>query len=163
MKRIEEDVVESTWQEVAGYGMDEACDRMNDLAAQQPALVGFVHHHSKELSRDAQELGMYIFFVVYKIFEKSAPKPIKRISSQSISDSYQINELFISSLENAHEKFFKRNAETMAERQPNIMRYVLEAMMEKNEDDPVELTEEDVGMLFLIEKTVIDVLDSVTD
>ena len=44
--------------------------------------------------------------------------------------------------------------------EPEVMRYVVEAVMEAGDDpdDPVELTEEEEGMLFLVLKTVVDLL-----
>jgi len=40
------------------------------------------------------------------------------------------------------------------------MKYVVETLMEAPEDeDPVALTEEDMGYLFLLLKTVVDLLD----
>jgi len=47
-----------------------------------------------------------------------------------------------------------------ASRQPHVMRYVVESLMETEGGPyPVELTEEEIGTLFLVLKTVIDVLD----
>ena len=41
------------------------------------------------------------------------------------------------------------------------MKYVVETLIEapEGDEDPVELTEEDVGYLFLLLKTVVDLLD----
>ena len=45
-------------------------------------------------------------------------------------------------------------------RQPYVVRYLVDALMEEDEgEDAVELTEEQKGLLFLSLKTVIDVLD----
>ena len=51
-------------------------------------------------------------------------------------------------------------AETRFLVQPYVMKYVVDTLFEAPEDeDPIELTEEDIGFLFLLFKTVIDVLD----
>jgi hypothetical protein len=39
------------------------------------------------------------------------------------------------------------------------MKYVIDALMEEEGEDAVQLTDEDKGFLFVILKTVIDVLD----
>jgi len=40
------------------------------------------------------------------------------------------------------------------------LKYVIETLIEApEEEDPIELTEEDVGLLFLLLKTVADVID----
>ena len=44
--------------------------------------------------------------------------------------------------------------------QPYVMKYVVETLMEAPKDeDPVDLTEEDIGYLFMLLKTVVDLLD----
>jgi hypothetical protein len=59
-----------------------------------------------------------------------------------------------------HERFLERAAFQQVSGEPEVMRYVVEAVIEAGDDpeDPVELTEEDQGMLFLVLKTVVDVL-----
>ena len=45
--------------------------------------------------------------------------------------------------------------------QPYVMKYVVETLIEApEEENPVALTDEDTGFLFLLLKTVVDVLDS---
>jgi hypothetical protein len=40
-----------------------------------------------------------------------------------------------------------------------MMKYVLEALMEDAEEDGIDMTEEDIGSLFILFKTEIEVLD----
>jgi hypothetical protein len=63
-------------------------------------------------------------------------------------------------LEGAHEKFPDRITSIQTSRQPYVVNYVVDALMEDDEaEDAVALTEEQKGFLFLLLKTVIDVLD----
>jgi len=54
------------------------------------------------------------------------------------------------SLEGAHEKFIDRIACIQVSKQPYVMKYVLEALMEDAEEDGIGLTEEDIGSLFML-------------
>jgi hypothetical protein len=66
-------------------------------------------------------------------------------------------------LEVAHDRFFERIARVQVSSQPFVIKYVVDAIFEAPEDeDPVSLTDEDAGLLFLLLKTVIDVLDGKT-
>ena len=57
-------------------------------------------------------------------------------------------------------KFVERVAKVEASRQPFVMRYMVETLIDAPDDeDPVALTEEETGALFLVLKTVVDVLD----
>jgi hypothetical protein len=72
---------------------------------------------------------------------------------------YNENTRLIESLEGAHEKFIDRIAGVQVSKQPYVMKYVLEALMKDAEEDGHDLTEEDIGSLFLLFKTEIEVLD----
>jgi len=69
----------------------------------------------------------------------------------------------VESLEGVHEKFLDRIARVQLSAQPYVMRYVVETLMEAPEEqDPVPLSDEDIGFLFLLLKTAVDVLDKKT-
>ena len=64
-------------------------------------------------------------------------------------------------LEAADEKFLDRIASVQTSRQPHVVNYLVDALMEEEDEgeDAVALTEEQKGFLYLLLKTVIDVLD----
>ncbi len=100
-----------------------------------------------------------MFLVVYRMFQKAHGK-IKKISSEEIIKCYEHNEGLMERLEGAHEKFLDRIASVQTSRQPYVVNYVVEALMEEDErEDAVELTDEQKGFVYLLLKTVIDVLD----
>jgi hypothetical protein len=100
-----------------------------------------------------------MFLVVYRMFQKAHGK-IKKISSEEIIECYEHNEGLMERLEGAHEKFLDRIASIQTSRQPYVVNYVVDALMEEDErEEAVALTEEQKGFLFLLLKTVIDVLD----
>ena len=61
-------------------------------------------------------------------------------------------------LGNAHERFLERAAQVQAESQLYVLGYLTQAIAE-GEDPEVELTEEESGLLFLVLKTVVELLD----
>jgi hypothetical protein len=101
-----------------------------------------------------------MFLVVYRMFQGAYGK-IKRISSEEMIECYEHNESLMERLEGAHEKFLDRVASVQTSRQPDVVKYVVDALMEEDNggEDAVALTEEQKGVLFLLLKTVIDVLD----
>ena len=159
MEPIPEEIVEKTWQEVGGFSPDRAKKEMMKIANSQPELLAFVTESSKETGREVRELAIYMCLVVYRMFQKTHGN-IKKISSEEIIKSYEHNESLMERLEGADEKFLDRIASVQTSRQPHVVNYVVDALMEDDEDeDAVELTEEQKGFLFLLLKTVIDVLD----
>ena len=96
------------------------------------------------------------------MFEKSSSVKLKRISANKIMSVFEKNEEILLRLDGNHDKFFERIVKIEASKQPNVMRYVLEVIMEAgDEPDPVFLSEDDIGSMYLTLKTAIDVLDKV--
>ena len=159
MESIPEAIVEKTWQEVAGFSSDRAKKEMMKIGNTQPELLAFVTESSKEMGQEVRELAIYMFLVVYRIFQKAHGK-IKKISSDEIIACYKHNEGLMERLEGAHEKFLDRIASVQTSQQPYVVSYVVDALMEEGEgEDAVELTDEQKGFIYLLLKTVIDVLD----
>ena len=159
MEPIPERIVEKTWQEVAGFSPDRAKKEMMKIGNSQSELLAFVAESAKEIGQEVRELAIYIFFVVYRMFQESHGK-IKKISSEEIIEYYEHNEDQIKKLEGAHDRFLDRIASVQTSRQPYVVKYVVDALMEEDEGgEAVALTDEQKGFLFLLLKTVIDALD----
>ncbi len=158
MEPIPEEVVEKTWQEVAGFSPNRAKKEMMKVGNSQPDLLAFVMESSNEMGQEVRELSIYMFLVVYRMFQKAGK--IKKISSKEIIECYEHNEGLMERLEGADEKFLDRIASVQTSRQPYVVKYVVDALMEEDGgEDGISLTEEQKGFLFLVLKTVIDVLD----
>jgi len=160
MEPISAELVEKTWKEFATFPLEKAQTEAANISKTQPNLVAFMMEFTQELSQEVKELAIYMFYVLYRMFQKNSKKKIKRISAEEIITSYEKNEHFIKSLEGVHDKFFERIAGVQLSGQPYVMKYVVETLIEAPEDEePVALTEEDMGYLFLLLKTVVDLLD----
>jgi hypothetical protein len=156
---ISEKIVEKTWREVAGFSPSQATREMEKMAESQPDLLAFLLASTENMGPDVGELAIYIAFVIYRVFEGSRKK-IKKITAREINACYEYNEDLIGRLEGAHEKFLDRIARIQVSKQPYIIKYVVDALMEESEEgDDVDLTDEDKGFLFLLLKTVVDLLD----
>jgi hypothetical protein len=160
MKPIPEETVEKTRKEFAGLSSEQAEKETEKISKNQPNLLAFMMEFTQELSQEVKELAIFLFYVLYRMFEKSSKTKINKISAEEIINCYEKNERLIQSLEGVHEKFLERIAGVQLSGQPYIMKYVVESLIEAPEDEePMNLTEEDIGYLFLILKTVVDLLD----
>ena len=160
MEPIPEEAVEETWQEVAGFTPDQQHEEMGKVANNQPDLLAFMMEFTEELDQEVKELAIYMFFVVYRMFERSFRKKIRKISAKEIIECYEYNEGLMKRLEGVHERFLDRIARAELSRQPYVIKYVTDTLIEAPEgEDPIVLTEEDVGFLFFLLKTVVDAVD----
>ena len=163
MELVPEALVEETWQEVAGFDEDRGHLEMRQLCERQPNLVAFIMTFSEDLDQDLRELAAYMLFNVCRMFEKNTKKKNREISAEEIMNCYKSNEELVASLEGAHEKFFDRIARVQLSEQPYVMKYVVDTLIESPEDEDLpDMTDDDIGCLFLLLKTVIDVFHHAT-
>ena len=164
MEPIPKELVEETWQEFAGFSSVRAQKETIEVNKNQPNLLAFIMEFTQDLDQEVKELAIYMFYVVCRMFQKCSKKSLKRISPEEIINCYEKTERFIESLEGTHERFFERIAEAQFSGQPYVMKYVVETLMEApDEEDPVAMSEEDTGYLFMLLKTVVDLLDKTTN
>ncbi len=162
MDQISEELVEQIWKEVSSFAPARAHEEMMKVGRNQPDLLDFMMEFTQDVDEQVRELAIYMFFVVYRMFQKSSTKKLRKITAEEIIAGYESNEKLLERLEGAHERFFERIARVQFSQQPYVMKYVVETLIEApEEEDSVELTEEDVGYLFLLLKTVVDLLDEV--
>ena len=163
MEPIPEELVEETWQEFAGFSRVGIQKETLKVNKNQPNLVAFMIEFTQDLDQEVKELALYMSYVICRMFQKSSKKKIKKISPEEIIECYESNEDLMESLNGAHEKFLERIAEVQLSGQPYVMKYVVETLMEAPEEEyPVALTEEDIGYIFLLLKTLVDVIDKNT-
>ncbi len=155
---IPEEIVEETWQDVGKYSPDKAVNEMIALGKRQPDLLTFITEYTKDLNGEVQELSIYMFFTIYRMFEKSYNRLIKRVTITKIVKAFDANNKLLGKLGSAHDKFFNRIAEEQFTKQPYVLKYIVEALFEENDDD-IELDEQSVSSLFLLMITVVDLLD----
>jgi hypothetical protein len=158
MEPLSEEFVERTWQEIAVFAPERATKEMHAMGKSQPELLAFLLAYAEDLKQEAKELAIYIAFVVYKMFLDSAGK-IPKISSKEIMTLYNENALLLEGLKGAPEKIIDKIEGLKVPNQPYVMKYVLEALLEDAEEEGIDLAEEDIGSLFILFKTEIEVLD----
>ncbi|MGB5158202.1 hypothetical protein [Desulfobacterium sp. N47] len=164
MEVISEELVDESRQEVAMFNTSRITKGIKELSKQQPHLLSFMLELTKDLDLEVRELSVYIFYNVYRMFKLGYQKRINKISSKDIIGCYEDNEKFIESLDGTHDKLLERITGIQVSEQPYVMKYVVDTLVEVPEDEyPIELSKEDAGYLFLLLKTVIDLLNKTTN
>ena len=160
MPTIPEEVVESTWREVASLDPADGAKLMDDAAHRQPALLAYVMASTDRWRPEVSELAVYLYYVVLQMFEVSAPGGLQQESMPALDQQVERNESLMDRLQPAHERFLERAAEIESVKQPFVLRYVSEALLEDEHPDITPpLTDEETGRLYLTHKIVVDALD----
>jgi len=165
VKTISPETVEETWQTIAEMDPESAGTAMFAFSESQPYLLGFVMAFSEELKSDAAELSTYMLYVIYQMFANSAKSDIPMVTDEQIETQYQA---ICDLLEKVQESEGDPDAAGVAsqlDNQPHVYQYVSEVLLEDSEDpeEKMNISEEEVGEIFMMMKCIIDVVDSVTN
>jgi hypothetical protein len=160
MSEVSAEVMEATWVEVASLSDSRGRSETKRAQREQPHLFEFVLGATQQLSPAVHALGFYIFLVIWQAFERATMSKIPRVTAGAIERRREENEQALSRFQGADARFLERAAAAQISREPAVFRYMVEALMEAPDDpdDPVELTEEENGTLFLVLQVAIDVL-----
>ncbi len=156
---VSEEIVFNTIKDIDELSSDKIEGEMERLNKNQPELLSFVFSTTEELDDDAKELGIYMFFVLYKIFTKAYGR-IGKATYKEIEDSYEYNLSILEKLDGADEKKIFEIAEKEAEKQPHVYKYLAQTLLlQDDEQEDLYISPEDRGFLFIIFMTVINILD----
>ncbi len=160
MTTVSRDIVESTWRRMASMSSDDAVALSVRWQRHQPEVLAYVLASVSELKRDPQELAVYLAHNVLEMFEVATRPRIGLIKPGRLRRIVERRLDLIEGLDGADPRFLERVAAGDAERQPHLMRYLLEALLEPEPDvDPVPLNEDDVGTIYLTLSNVVIALD----
>lgn len=163
MKCISAETVETTWQTIADMDPADAGQAMFDFSQVQPNLLGFVMALSEDLENDASELCTYMLYVVYQMFVNATSERIPTVTEQQIEAQYEATCKMLDAVHDAGDGAEVAEVTSQIENQPYVYQYVSEALLEEDPDNELNISDEEVGEIFMMMKCVIDVVDSVTN
>jgi hypothetical protein len=161
---IDEATVETTWQEVCGYGVEQATNEMTELGECQPHLLVFLMNQTNDFGDDVKDLAIFQLFVVYRMFARSLDRPVPEIAPDLVADRYRQartaldNSPWSEDLLGDLESIAKKSAQMW------VMKYVVDSLREAPETaEPVILDDDTTRDLFAILAAVVNTLDHVTN
>ena len=152
-------LVEDTWRAIGAMPDDEIRRKQALCGKEQQELMGFVLAFMSELRPEALGLALYLHLVVIEAFRRSGAR-FRKLKPTRIESTWRDNFGFINDLKAAgHTRApFKLRPELASERA--VMQYVIDALTDESEDDPVSLSEDDFWRIVQVLKTVADCMHS---
>ncbi len=160
MNTISSEIVERTWQEMATMSPINYPKLINQFAKEQPFVLGYLMAVDNELlNEDERELLFYLGTVVWRMMSQGE-KPLPKVTEDMIFAAEDDNFKMLQLLEGEDEAgVYDTTAKMISSyNQPEVLRYVVEALMEEDEEG-VDIREANVGMMMIYLKTVIDCFD----
>ncbi len=156
MKPISADIVKSTWQRMAAMPPLEAPKLVDRMGQEQPVVMAYLMAVDHDLfNQEEREQLFYLGLVVWQIMSQGSA-PLSRVTEKALDKAEEANMKMIESLMEAAEPDFTETTRTMIDNygQPEVLRYVVEALVEAAEDE--DIRDENMGIMMLDLKTVID-------
>jgi hypothetical protein len=160
MEKIPAEIVERTWKEMATMSPLNYPKLINKFSTDQPYILAYLMVvDNEQFNRDERELLLYLGTVVWKIMSRGN-KPLPSVTEKMIVAAEEKNIKMLEYLEGETTTDFYDTTATIIEdyNQPEVLRYVVEALMEDDEEE-VDIQEQNIGMMMIYLKTVIDCLD----
>ena len=162
MDRISADIVERIWKQVGGMSPADAPDLVSRMSDEQPLLLAYLTTMGEEdFDQDERELLLYIGIVVWQIMKEGADE-LPRIEESTLEEVEKQNLAMLEYLQAEPESDFEDTVKIIFENynQTEVLRYVLDAIMEETEEG-TQVRDENKGLMLYFLKNLIDCLDTV--
>lgn len=129
------------------------------LLRDQPEVLAFVLAGTGPLSPEARAVAIFLAEVVFDAF-RLAGRETRAVSPRHLVAALKENREMAVRIGQAHDRFAERylkNSRTL--HQPALIRYVTGALLEPDEHCPHKVPRDELGPLFIVLKSIIDVLD----
>ncbi|MBC7226836.1 MAG: hypothetical protein H5T61_06330 [Thermoflexales bacterium] len=155
---ISEEVVTQTWQRIARSSPQDVQRYMTQMSQEQPAILTYLLTLSDD-PFNRNEMG-YILFIATVVWQtmKQSPQGLRPVPIEAVAQADEANFAFLERFLSAGEMEFDAAVVKMLEEypEPEVLRYIIEALMEEDEEEPFR--DEYRGLAFVCLKTVLDAL-----
>ena len=161
MNSISSDIVEKTWNEIGGQAPEKGQEMIKHMSKEQPIIFAYLMSTGDDiLNQDEKELLLYLGVVVWQIMSQGTAS-LPGITSKIMEEAEDLNMKMLVYLEGEPETTFMNTVEKMINNynQPEVLRYVLEALMEEEPEEECMIRDENIGIIMIFLKTVIDCFD----
>jgi len=158
---ISAEVVERTWQRIAGQSAKDAQKLVNRMSKEQPVVLAYLMAVDNDIfNQEERQVLLFLGVVVWQIMlQRNRPLPMvtEKILDKAEAGNLKMAEYLRGETEAGFEEATRKIIENY--KQPEVLRYVVEAIMEDTEEScPIQ--EENKGIMLLDLKTVIDCFDA---
>ena len=149
------ELVEETWRSVGAMSDNEIRRKQALCGKEQEELTGFVLAFTSEVAPEALGLVLYVHLVVIEAFRRTGAQ-FRKLKPTRIQGTWRDNFGFINDLKAAGYTRAPFQLAPGLTSEPAVMQYVVDALTEESDDDPVDLSEDDFWRILQVLKTVTD-------
>lgn len=161
---ISAETVTRVWQDMARASIEAIPRLVNQMGAEQPAVLAYLLAVGDALfNQHEQEIVLYVGMVVWQMMKQSKRR-LRRVTPRKLDQAEEANFDFLEHLSASPEADLVSATQAMLATypEPEVFRYIVEAIMEEEDYDPDDppIRDEYRGLAFVYLKTVLDALIS---
>jgi hypothetical protein len=149
-------LIDETWRAVGASSPATIRQLQKQCGKDHEELTGFMLGFTSDLRPEALGLVLYVHLVVTHAFRRCGAK-FRRIRPGRIERTWATNLAFIDHLKSGGYPRAAIPTEAASSSEPAVLRYILDALTE-DDDDPIELSDEEFWHILRVLKTVVDCL-----
>ena len=154
---ISSEIVTQTWQRMSQASVDQTPKLVEQMKDEQPVALSFLLHlDDLPFTQYEQELLFYIGLVVWQIMKQSE-RQLYKVTGKKLKKAEESNVEILEQLASSNESEFIESAQLLirAHAEPEVLRYIVEAIMEEDEKEP-GFQEANKGLAFIHLKILLD-------
>ena len=151
--------MEKTWQAVGAMDEGEIKRRQKLCGKEQEELTAFMLAYLSDVEPEAMGLALYEHLVVVEAFRRSGAQ-FRKLKVNRIENTWKDNFGFVNDLRAAGRPRAPFQLDPGLSSEPAVMQYVIDALTEENEDDPIPISDNDFWRILHVLKTVTDCMHS---
>ena len=153
---VSDALIDETWRAVAGSSPVAIRQLQKQCGKDHEELTGFLLGFTSELRPEALGIVLYVHLVITHAFRRSGAR-FRRIRPGRIERTWAAAAEFVDQLKAGRHPRATIPSEALSSSEPAVLRYILDALTEQD-DDPTELSEEEFWHILRVLKTVVDCL-----
>ena len=162
MSEISEGTLEQVWQEVSQLPAEQVPKEMQRVGRSQPDLMALVLAATEDRRVEVREIGIYLFYVMVRVFERATSRNIPRIPDAELHRYFKQNIGRVKQCGSEQRWFEEQASPAEMGRQPAVVQSLIRALRAESKGQEgtgeLGLRGEEVGALFFALRTVLDAL-----
>ena len=143
-----------TWRRLGALPRRDMLALQRQSGKLQPELVGFVMGYTSHLSPEAAGLALYLMVVTIEMFRSASRRKMRKVKEAAIMRLWRESE------EAIRQSFAPNTAAdplsllVASSSEPAVLEYVFDALTDTDDEDPVELSAEELEHLLAVLRTL---------
>ena len=155
---ISMETVDMVWQRMAELSEEEATHMIQQMEREQPELQTYLLAVDDEFEEDEAEIIFYLGVVAWQMM-KQGGRRMGKITEAQIDKVDELNFTFFNNLSEDEQNLEVVTMKMLEEYpEPNVLGYVINALMDDEDPEDPGIRDELVGLAFLHLKTAVDAM-----